>query len=390
MNLLAAQRALLNLTIAGNSAFLTSPSGFGKSSIIEQNYETLKGLDPKVRWGSCTLFLATQRPTSLIGVQWKGERQAPTGRFGEDGKIETRTVTVTDPAVPLWMIDTATGLPAWCFDKFYLFLDEYGQADPDTKRAAAEIFLKGGVAPWYLPAGSVVVAASNKGSRYGVTKDFDFIVARRTEIEISGDVDVTLAHWDKPYMWRGSRWEVSPWMKAWAKANPTILFEGEPKQQGPWCHPRSALDVDRYVQVCAAQNGGTAPAGNNPAAAEMAEVMQGMVGVPATQSMSNFLTFRLELPQYEDVVVDPMGTKAPKRADLMLLMAYELAARCQPDHLAEVITYVSNKLPKDMAITFITALLRRDYSFVNTPPVQGWIAKNAQLVSVISAIAGQK
>lgn len=385
MNLLSAQKALLDLTIAGNSAFLVSRSGIGKSSIAKQNLDRLKQLDETVRWGSATMFLATQRPTSLIGIQWKGERQIPDGNGG------FRTVTVTDPAVPLWMIDTATGLPAWCFDKFYLFLDEYGQGDPDTKRASAEILLNLGTAPWYLPFGSVVVAASNEGSRYGVTKDFDFIVSRRTRIKIDGDVDVTLAHWDKPYVHRGQTWEVSPIMKAWAAANAAVLFEDEPKEQSPWCNPRTACDADRYLQVVAAQNGGEIPVGNTGAAYEVIEVLNGTVGVPATTSISQFLTFRLELPTYDDIVADPTGTPAPKRADLMLLMAYELASRCKVEHLAEVITYVSKKLPKDMSVTFVTALLRRDYkNIIMQPAMQGWISKNAQLVSVIASIANAK
>lgn len=383
MNLDSASRVLLDLTVAGNSAMLISKSGMGKSSIVKQNLERLRALDSGVKWGSATMFLATQRPTSLIGIQWKGERAIP------DGKGGTRTVTVTDPAVPLWMIDQDTGLPAWCFDKFYLFLDEYGQGDPDTKRASAEILLNLGTAPWYLPPGSVVVAASNEGSRYGVTKDFDFIVSRRTRIKVDGDINVTLAHWDKPYVHRGATWQVAPFTKAWAAANPAVVFEDEPKEQGPWANPRTVCDADRYLQVVAAQNGGNVPIGRDAGATEVMEVLTGTIGAPAATSFVQFLTFRTELPSYEDIVADPKGTPAPSRADLMMLMAYELAARALPQDLVSVLTYI-NKLPKDMAVTFVTALLRRDYkSMIDTPAMTGWINKNAQLISVISAIASK-
>ncbi len=107
------------------------------------------------------------------------------------------------------MISTE-GKPAFMYDKFFLLIDEYGQGEADVKRAMAEIFLNGGTAPWYLPQGSVRVACSNVGARYGVTKDFDFCIARRTVINITGDADVWLEDFaSKPYMHQGREWMVS-------------------------------------------------------------------------------------------------------------------------------------------------------------------------------------
>ena len=47
-----------------------------------------------------------------------------------------------------------------------------------------------------------------------------------------------------------------------------------------------------------------------------------------------------------------------------------------------------DKMAKDMAVTFISALLRRDYKgVINAPAMQAWINKNATLISVISSLS---
>jgi len=77
----------------------------------------------------------------------------------------------------------------------------------------------------------------------------------------------------------------------------------------------------------------------------------------------------------------------PTKPDLLMLMAYELAGWTKASDLAAVITYVQ-RMPKDMAVTYVSALLRRDYKgIINEAPMQAWIAKNAALVSIIASLS---
>jgi hypothetical protein len=372
----AANEVLINAD-AGNASIVVSKSGMGKS---QMGYATFKKWQAqqgeKVNCGFGQIFLATQSPADLIGYQFKGEKTFDLG----DG--ETRKITVTDPSVPLWMI-SMEGKPAFMYDKFWLVIDEYGQGEADTKRAAAEILLNGGTAPWYLPPGSVRLALTNEGTRYGVTKDFDFCIARRTRIEVTPDVKGWLDWADKPYSYQGGQWMVQPVVKAWAQTNPGILFEDEPKEQGPWCNPRTLCAADRYLQMKAKRS----PGGAIPTDSSTQEMVAGTIGMAATVSLMGFLQFRLSLPSYEDVVQDPANTPIPKKADLLLLMAYELAGRAELPHLGECIEYIS-RMPKDMGVTFISALLRRDYkNFTAAPAMQAWINRNASLVSVIASLS---
>lgn len=383
MNILEARRQTMALIDAGNAVIWESGSGLGKSTVAYGMFEEIRDRDaPKgIRWGFCTFFAATQQPTDLIGVQFKGERKYKFINPISNAE-EEKTITVTDPALPLWMM-SSEGIPAFMYDKVFLLIDEYGQGEGDTKRSIAEVFLNGGTPPWYLPAGSVRLALTNSGARYGVSKDFDFAIARRFVLNIEGDPDVTLRYLDKPYNWQGKTWQTLPVIKAWAEQNPQLLFEKEPDKQGPWCNPRQLCAVDRYVQTMWSMQG------NQDVTPEMTSVIAGGIGMPATQSLLTHFEFLIQLPAYKDVVADPKGTPVPTKADLQMLMAYQMAAYTQVADLAPVIEYIQ-RLPKDMGVTYISALLRRDYKgIINQPAMQAWINKNATLVAVISSLTAQ-
>lgn len=381
MNLRQVKQHLLASAIAGNSVLLESKSGLGKSSLMYALFEALKAAEPNERWGFCCFFAATQTPPDLIGFQFKGERDFPV--MLPDGTQGTKKITVTDPSVPLWFI-SSEGLPAYMYTRVLLVIEEYGQGEADVKRACAEIFNKGGTPPWYLPNGSIVVGCTNKGARYGVSKDFDFCIARRTVLPLDFDVDVWLEDFaDKPYLHKGRQWQTMPITKAWAKRHPEIVNEDEPKEQGPWCNPRTLCSYDRYLQVMAINNNGVVPH-QDP---DVVQYGAGTIGMPATMSYLGDMQFRLELPSYAEIVADPVNTPVPKKADLFLLMAYELANFTQPGDLAECLTYMG-RLPKDMAITYVSALLRRDYkSIINQPAMAGYIAKNAALIAIIQGLS---
>lgn len=386
MNIIEARRETMANIEAGNATLWQSGSGLGKSSVAYDMFCELRDRDaPKgIRWGFGTIFAATQTPPDLIGYQFKGEKTYDVIDVSTNLPVK-RQITVTDPSVPLWMMMTdgkgGPVQPAFMFDRCFLVIDEYGQGEGDVKRAVAEIFLNGGTSPWYLPPGSVRLACTNQGARYGVSKDFDFCIARRCRIDIEGDVEITLRYMDKPYQHQGRMWQTTPVIKAWAAANPTLLFEPEPKEQGPWGNPRQVCAVDRYLQTKWTMQG------NQDVEPVTASTIAGYVGMPVTQSMLSHLEFLLSLPSYQDVVSDPANTPVPTRGDLQMLMAYQMAGYTQVKDLGPCIQYIQ-RLPKDMGVTYISSLLRRDYKgIINQPAMQAWINKNAALVSIISSLA---
>lgn len=364
----------------GQAVLLVSGSGMGKSqgTIAYAKAWAEEGAAKGSKRGFSITFLATHTPPDVVGYKFKGERDIVYGVDAE-GQPLTKRVTVDDASCPLWYISTE-GKPAFCYDEFMIIFDEFGQAELDVKRSAAEIALSGGTPPWYAPNHRCIML-SNEGARYGVSKTFDFIIARQSRIEISPDIEASLLHMDKPYTHRGKQWQVMGVTKAWAAANPTVVFEKEPEQQGPWCNPRQLYACDRYLQAKFAATG------NQEVDSQSLEVLAGTIGMPATTSLASHMAFRLQLPSYDAVVADPAGTEVPTKADLQMLMAYELSSYAKPNDLGAVIMYMQ-RLPKDMAVTFVSSLLRRDYKqMINVPAMQAWINRNAALVSVISSLA---
>ncbi len=270
MNIEQAHKQMRYLIKSGQAALLTGPSGLGKTSIcfVEANRFKEECKAQGLTCGVAQIFAAHYTPADILGVQFNGERKyGLTDANGEPvnddaGNQKVVTMTVTDPAVPLWMMsipfgDDPGGKPLFLYDRAFLIIDEYGQGEPDTKRAIAEVFLHGSAPPWRLPTGSVRVACSNEGARYGVTKDFDFAIARRAKLDIHGDIDVVLKYMDKPYRENGKVWQTTPVIKAWAKVHPEIVFEKEPEKQGPWCMPRTLCAADRFLQVVEEAEGNT-------------------------------------------------------------------------------------------------------------------------------------
>lgn len=364
----------------GQAALWVSGSGMGKSqqAVAYARGWCEEGTAQGVKRGFSITFLATHTPPDVVGYKFKGERDVIVD-VDADGKPITKKVTVDDASCPLWFVSTE-GKPAFCYDEFMIIFDEFGQAELDVKRSAAEIALSGGTPPWYAPNHRCLML-TNEGARYGVSKTFDFIIARQTRIDIKPDIEALLTHMNKPYSHRGLQWHVMGVTKAWAAANPTVVFENEPEQQGPWCNPRQLYAVDRYLQRKFALSG------NQEVDSRALEVISGTIGMPATTSLVSHLQFRLQLPSYDAVVADPMGTEVPSKPDLQMLMAYELSSYVKAADLTPVIAYIG-RLPKDMAVTFVSSLLGRDYKqMVNAPAMQAWISKNAALVSVISSLA---
>jgi hypothetical protein len=379
---------------AGNAVQWTSPPGFGKTEKVNDIIKWMKTKHAGQRIGYSVLFLATASPASLNGLPWKGElavKQFPSLDL-TTGVVtpQDHRYTITEPAIPQWYIatDVNTGerLPANLFDVVLLVLEEWGQGDAETKRAAAELLRAGTVNGWSLPAQNYRLALSNNDKRDGITKEFDFLINRRSEYLLSGSALIWIEDFaDKPYQYAGKTWQTLGAVKAWVQQNPTVLFEEKPKQQGPWCTPRSLAATDRYAQVMAGYNGGKVPV-DSPI---FIEGVNGKIGSAAGMSLIGHLQYAIDLPPYETIIADPEGTPVPTRADLQMLMAYELAGRVQPEHIAQAIQYMSRKgMPQDMRITFVSSVIRRDYqAFINEPAMKAWISKNASLISVIQSLS---
>lgn len=338
---------------SGVSIELVSAPGRGKSEFVRDMTRALSKRDGKP-WGFATAFLATYTPVDLLGYMVPGEHM---GR------------RVSEFTMPPWM-RTVEGKTVFEHERGILFLDEFGQAEADVKRAAAELLLNRQIGPWKLPDGWSVVAASNRSSdRSGVTKSFDFVINRRVEIHITDDLE-SFEEWAFAN-------DINPVFITFANQNPQVVFsEGVPDKQGPWCTPRSLVMLARVFDH---MGGAERIVPTDPAAIEVAS---GLIGSGAAAQLMAFIKLGQEMPAYDEIIANPTKVKVPGKPDAQMLVCYTLAARVTDKTAEPVITYIE-RLPKEFAITFAKAACSRDPSLIEGDAFGEWAMRNASLVQAI-------
>jgi hypothetical protein len=365
MRFLELRKAVLANLDCGIATHLKSSPGRGKSDFVEDLVKYLSKRDG-FEWGFTTCFLATFTPSDLLGYM------VPTKVTNPDGSTSLASVFTTPP----WMMTRPTkeyphGRHINTYERGIVFLDEFGQADGDTKKSAAQLMLKGEVGPHRLHKGIGIIAASNgKGDRSGVTKDFDFLINRQDEINITDD----LQSWCD---WAATN-NVLPLTIAFATQNPQIVFSaGVPPEQGPWTTPRSLCMADKVLQCLAKGNGGEFPDD-----AATVEQISGIMGAGSAQYFA-FIKLEREMPKYEDIVANPSKVKVPSKPDAQMLVCYSLAFQIKPKDASAVVEYME-RMPKEFAVTFATTACRRQPQLVAAPAFDKWARQNSSLMAAIA------
>lgn len=351
------------LFAAGRTIELRSSPGRGKSEWVRSQVKRMSKQTSSL-WGFASCFLATMTPSDLMGYM------VP---------MKEGNHVLSQFSLPSWYqtADAITGkLDGKLVDDYehgILFLDEFGQGEADVKRASAELMLNGQLGPHKLPKGWTVVAASNFASdRSGVTKDFDFLINRRTLIEISDD----LQDWENWAFANG----INPVLIAFANQNPNIVFSpGVPDKQGPWCTPRSLVNLGKILDQMMDPNG------DLPTHSEAVELAHGTIGSGASSQLFAMIKLGQEMPKYEEIVRDPKNAKLPKAPDAQMLVCYRLAAAVTDKDVGPVVDYCE-RLPKEFSITFAKQAVRRDAKLINTKRFGEWCTTNATLMSAIQSL----
>ena len=262
---------------------------------------------------------------------------------------------------------------SWAYKRGILFLDEFGQAEGDVKRAAADLFLNRRVGPWQLPDGWVVIAASNLlSSRSGVTKSFDFIINRRAEFHIQDDLQSLLKWMNKN--------GIAPEFTSFTEAYTEIVFtEGVPEKQGPWTTPRSLVKVARVLEKMRDDKG------NIPNDLIAKRVAASWLGVDHAAQLMTHIQLGTEMPDVEDIIKDPMGTRVPPKPDAQMLVTHRLAHEVTAKNAGPIIQYVE-RMPKDFAVSFCRAACRRDSKLVYADAFDQWMDRNGSLMAAITDV----
>lgn len=339
------------------AVYLKSGPGRGKTT-------TIKAAVPHIarEIGKNLGFVKIEAPllTPADAVGYLVPKHMPDGR------------TVSVYTEPFWWV-TEEGKRLEEYDGGIIFIDEADKADVDVKKILGEMALSGRCGPHRMPEGWVVWMAGNRaGDRSGSTKELDHLINRRLEIDVTDDIQ----GWESWALKTGVHHSVI----AFAVSNPQIVFpDGAPEKQGPFCTPRSLVNLGRVLVTLGGNTG------NLPTDTDAVETAAGMIGQAAAAQL--FATIRLEseLPKLETILGNPSAAKLPSAPDAQMLVCYKLASLVDEKILAPVITYIE-RLPADFSVTFAKSLCTRSPLFAAKPPMLDWAKRNSSIMATMSLL----
>lgn len=390
MDLRSAKQVLTRTHIAAlrtnhraNGMYLQSGPGVGKSEGVFQVAEdlarafrepvgvvqfmlaTISSVD--VRGFMLPLKRETTLDTTFSTPPWFPTR-ANTWVFEDDGTqdgVWHRPNTVDPPRVGV------------------LFLDEFGQAEDEVKKPAAELIYKGNVGTCELPLGWRVVAAGNRlADRSGVMRELMFLVNRRCLLSI----DAALPPWLE-YV-NGLAPERRPHYLtiSFAQKNPDIVFKGEvPAGSDPFCTPRTLCLLDK--DLMALRSDEDELRGRLPTDAIAREVAAGWIGQAAAAQFFTHLKYADELPEIDEIERAPDKAKLPTARDAQMVCGYMLAHNMTGRNVKPLMKYIGrmNIEMQALAIKAINAQEARAAELFADPSYTQWLMKNKEIITASRA-----
>lgn len=395
MNLEQAKELLLKTHIASvergrraNCYFMQSGPGLGKSQSVVQYCMTLARI--------------LQKPVGLVVTMLASITSPDVRGFMIPIKDQAGGLPRTVFSLPPWMPVTQNSYVFTPDGEVYeegdwdgplpevgvLFLDEWGQADEDIRKPAAELVLNGKVGTHKLPPGWRVVAAQNRLSdRSGVIRELMHIVNRRALLEIEGSADVWLQHVDdlpdeeRPHFLT----------RAFVRKHPNVVFRDTlPDNAEPFCTPRTLCLMDQDLRVLCSEE--DIEHDRLPMTPLASELCAGWIGKPAAAQFFTHIRFAEELPDIEDILANPRTAMLPPGEDAQMICAYMLVEMVDEDTAQAVVRYVL-RLTKRMQIlamgmmteggathTTTQAQLRRAKAVTPLPEFTKWMIENKDIL----------
>jgi len=341
---------------------LRSPPGMGKTTLIQQMAKQLAKLYEEP-FGLITEHLSTMEGIDLRGIP-------------ERKRDEERGITITGwsqppifPSIDKFPLkDWPDGIPK----RGILFLDEYLQGTNDVRKPAARLLLEGQIGEYALSEYGhwlVIAASNNQNDKSGSGKDLAMEQNRKMLIQLEPDLDAWI-EWAEPN-------DVHFGTISFVKSNPAHIFAGVPKVDGPFASPRTIVMADKLLRDMA-------PEGEDFQLDVVGlEAAAGLIGEATAAAYATHLRKLGEIPDFDDIVANPGGTKIPKGIDNLYLTSQMLAFRVDKDTAVPVLKYLQ-RLPEELQIPALRFALRRTPAIGRQPEFIKWCQKNQDLVVKIA------
>ena len=238
-------------------------------------------------------------------------------------------------------------------------LDEFRQAQLDTQKPAAELFLNRRVGESHLPDRYIVTACSNREQdRSGVQRELAFITNRRIVYKVTPDMDCWVSWAEKN--------KIHPLAVAFGQAHPELVFaDSVPDKSGPFCTPRSLVMLSKLIGK---QDMGM-----------FTESAVGSVGEGTAGIFVSFLRVAEQLPKFEEIVAHPKTCEVPTRPDASYAAMQMVAARVDDKTAKPAFEYLK-RMSREFQVAGLRGTFNRCPALVRTPDFAHWLRDNKELV----------
>jgi hypothetical protein len=234
-----------------------------------------------------------------------------------------------------------------------LFLDEWGQAEDDVKKPAAELLLHGRVGNWVLPKTWRVICASNRTSdRSGVMRELMFIINRRGLINIEGRLTpwLTWVETQRDHL-RPHYLTVS-----FAQQHPGVVFRDTvPDGADQFCTPRSLCLMDkdlRAIRTQAQEDKGELVDMDDPV---VHEIIASWIGTGAAGQYLAHLKYADQMPDIDDILKNPATAKLPPGQDGQMVAVFKLTEHINQDNAPQFLRYIA-RMHQDMGVFAVNTI----------------------------------
>ena len=327
--------------------------------------------------------LAVQRPVFLWGAVGVGKSDlvakvaAQTGRELRDVRLslldpvdlkgfpvpdtENRQMTwLPADFLPPTMVKKGTKM-APNPSKGILFLDEMNSALPAVQGAAYQLILNRRIGDYVLPAGWDIIAAGNRSGDRSVTHSMPAALSNRL---LHIDYEVNLDEWCG---WAIDN-DISPSLVAFLRFRSNLLHNFDPKiNPRSFPTPRSWFFANQVL-------------GSKLEPNVEFELLKGTVGEGAAGECMAFMRIVRDLPNIDQILIDPDSVAVPTELSAKYAVATTLAARASRDNIDRLMKYI-NRVPTEFQVVFTRDAARRDPTVAKTKSFTDWLIKNSDVLS---------
>ncbi len=349
--------AIPSLYATGTPVTLVGPPGIGKTDFV-RTLPALLSAHTGHEFGLVVREATGMDAPDVLGILVPQKR--------EDG-VAVSCYTMPD----IMRAVEATGL-----EHGVLFIDEVGQGDALVQKALASLFNEGRIGDYTLPTGWYVMGATNRvEDRAGVARELMHFINRQCRIDIEPDIQGWL-RWARDT-------DIHHMLMAFANFRPGVVISDKvPAKPGPYCTPRSFTAAARFL-VKAGHAQGLRGDNTLPDDEVTQGVVAGYIGQGASAELFGFLRVEQHLPQWADIVSNPMEAKLPPvdRFDAAYAASSLVIARGDADTLDAGFTYCQ-RLPVELQTMVVRGLVDAlGGDALASPAVTEFIAEHTALVS---------